>query len=196
VEVATRSKEKPQAFNGNLVTHMLLEGALTAVTLQNAGWRLWISWSEGAAKKLLQASASTGTGCFSRGEVRARQIVPVSTHGTVSDTTACAARFEHFAESDGTWRFRLLSGEGKAQLTSRSYQDARSARSGMKSLINSIVQEDRCERRKGDDGRYFAEVRAGNNRVLWTSTPYKDAETLERDLAGIVRSAREAARAS
>lgn len=97
--------------------------------------------------------------------------------------------FEVFEDRDGTSRFKLVGPDGKPILTSHSYADERSARRGVMTLRKNAMLDERYERKVDVRGDPFFELKAGNNHVLWTSEPYRDAASLEREIACLVQAA-------
>ncbi|MGE3465194.1 MAG: DUF1508 domain-containing protein, partial [Pseudomonadales bacterium] len=179
---------------GSLLKQALFEGAMTAVVMQNTALKVWVTLTQSGVRRLTGSATPLQNRGVRSPETLVSRAAPTQNRSEPQDT-AGRARFELFTDTDGSRRFRLLSASGEAILTSRGYADAKGARGGMQSLSRSMVLEDRYQRRSDDSNGFCFEIRAGNNRVLWTSATYDTEAELEADLERLVRTAREAARA-
>jgi hypothetical protein len=63
----------------------------------------------------------------------------------------------------------------------------------MLSFMKNAVQDDRYTRRTDSLDAHVFELKAGNNRVIWTSAPFDTEEEMEADLARLISTVREAA---
>jgi hypothetical protein len=186
VKAMTNLPAYAPASRPNLTRAILVEGVMTAFTVQATAWRVWQSWTDMAVQRLA-ATANTSGGCLRKPMAVAGKSEPAWNGRNTGGA------FELFEEGDGTHRFRLVAAGGEVILTSRCYRDAKSARSGMRSLMKNAVLDDRYERMTDKLGTGYFVIRAGNNRVLWSSASFESIEVLEENLRQVVRTARLAA---
>jgi uncharacterized protein YegP (UPF0339 family) len=166
------------------MAQILIDGALTIAAMQATAWVVWQS----SMRQWAGIATALGGRCLgNRTRAVAKAATPI--------TPPSSGTFEVFANGDGTHRFRMVAGGGQEILTSRDYRDANSARNGLKTFLNNAVLDERYERRTDSAGAGFFELRAGNNRVLWTSAPFETAEALESALQRLITTARQAAAA-
>lgn len=171
---------------GTSLARFFLDGAMTAAAMHVNAWRVWHSWSELTVRQLTGTARTESGSCLRRRDPNHVEAT------SATRTTAQGGRFEILDDGNGVARFRLVTADGEAILTSREYPDAKSARSGMQSFVKNAVRPERYRRQTDTTGDSFFEVRAGNNRVLWSSAPYDNAKALEADLERLLSTARAA----
>lgn len=195
-----------------------MEGAFRALNLQLAAfWRYTsgaLAFARGAAlgqpqeglrdaaEELLGATLDLGAGYAELVGAQGRATLEILSpppraeappaRGRSPGKARSCASFEVFEDGDGHSRFKLVGADGRAMLTSHGFSDERSARRGVITLQKNAVLDERYERKLDDDGARYFELKAGNNRVLWTSASYPDEEALEGEIQRFVATALDA----
>ncbi|MEO6809457.1 MAG: YegP family protein [Isosphaeraceae bacterium] len=90
-----------------------------------------------------------------------------------------AGWFELSNSSDGQFRFVLKSEDDAILITSELYKAKNSAENGIASVQTNSPMDDRYERKKSSNGKYFFNLKAANHQVIGTSTMH--ATIQERD---------------
>lgn len=68
--------------------------------------------------------------------------------------------------------FTLCAKNGKVILTSEEYESKGSVYKGIESVRTNSVKDDMYQKFVGDDGKYYFNLRAGNNKVIGVSEAY------------------------
>jgi uncharacterized protein YegP (UPF0339 family) len=184
----SRTSDSTATDRQSLAQVIARETALTAAAASRAAWRTWQSMTIAGIRQL------TTCGRVKRGATASTTPVSATPIAPAPASSVKAGSLELFSDADDSHRFRLTTGDGETIVTSRSYQDARSARSGMLSFMKNAVLEDRYTRRTDALDAHVFDLKAGNNRVIWTSPPFESEHEMEADLARLIRTVREASK--
>jgi len=95
-------------------------------------------------------------------------------------------KFEIFQGKDGQYYFHLLAGNGENVLRSEGYTTRSGAKSGVNTVRNNGILEQRYLQREASDGSFYFVLIAGNGHIIGTSEMYVSASNASRG-AGTVR---------
>jgi uncharacterized protein len=80
--------------------------------------------------------------------------------------------FELSKASDGQFRFALKGGDAQTLLASELYRSKDSAQGGIISVQTNCGSDARYDRKIASNGKFFFNLKAGNNQVIGTSPMY------------------------
>jgi uncharacterized protein len=86
-----------------------------------------------------------------------------------------AGWYEVKQNDKGQSSFVLKAGNGEVILRSEQYESTRSSDNGIASVRQNCGSDGRYEKKDASDGRFFFNLKAGNNQVVGTSQMYKSA---------------------
>lgn len=96
-----------------------------------------------------------------------------------------AGWFELSKSKDGQFRFVLKAANAEIILTSELYKSRSSAEKGIASVQNNCSEDDRFERKKSVNGKYFFNLKAANHQIIGTSQMYTTAQSRESGLNSV-----------
>ncbi|MDX1941535.1 MAG: YegP family protein [Saprospiraceae bacterium] len=88
-------------------------------------------------------------------------------------------KIEIYQDKAGKFRFRLKSSNGQIILTSEAYESKAGCKNGAQSVITNAANDDRYERKESSNGKFYFNLRAGNNQVIGTSTMFESEAGME-----------------
>lgn len=85
-----------------------------------------------------------------------------------------AGKFVISKRINGELQFNLKAGNGQVILTSEGYKDRRGCINGIESVKKNAPDDARFERKTASNGKFFFNLKAGNNLVIGSSQMYVD----------------------
>lgn len=90
--------------------------------------------------------------------------------------------FELIGSDKGLFHFVLKAGNGEVVLRSESYGSKSAAENGIASVQKNCGIDQRYDRKKASDGRFYFNLRAANHAVIGTSQLYKTESARDRGI--------------
>lgn len=103
-----------------------------------------------------------------------------------------AGKFEVFEDKAGEFRFRLKAGNGETVGASEGYKAKASALNGTESVKKNASMEERYSVFKGKNGKWYFNLKAGNNEVILSSQGYSNKQAAEEGTGAVARAAADA----
>jgi uncharacterized protein len=119
-----------------------------------------------------------------------------STPDDEQNLTETGARFETFKGIDGKYYFHMLAANGELVLRSQAYTTLASAKKGIDSVLSNGVDATNYDVLEAQDGQYYFNVVAANNKIVGTSELYVSKSNAERAVDTLVNLVSLANRAS
>ncbi len=102
-------------------------------------------------------------------------------------------KFELYEDGSGEYRFRLKAANGKIILMSEGYVNKAGAENGIDSVKTNAPIDARYECKVSTNGKYFFNLRAGNNQVIGTSEMYETTASRDNGIESVKTNAPTAA---
>jgi hypothetical protein len=99
-------------------------------------------------------------------------------------------KFEMYKDKAGKYRFRLKAGNGQIVLASESYESKSGCKNGIQSVIKNAPMDARYEKKESSNGKYYFNLRAGNNQVIGTSEMYESESGRDNGIESVKNSAK------
>src|SRR5262245_43871746 len=96
-----------------------------------------------------------------------------------------AGWFELNKSKDGQFRFVLKAGNSEIILTSELYTAKSSAQNGIASVQKNCTSDDRYEKKESSNGKFYFNLKAGNQQVIGTSQMYTSAGGRDAGIASV-----------
>ena len=90
---------------------------------------------------------------------------------------------------NGEYQFNLKAENGQVILTSEGYSSKAGCINGIESVKNNAADDKNFERKTAINGKFFFNLRAGNNQVIGTSEMYNEASGRENGIESVKRNA-------
>ena len=100
-----------------------------------------------------------------------------------------AGKFELKKGKTGKFSFNLKSGNGQVVFTSQTYDDKRSAKAGINSVMKNADKDARYERKKSTKGQPYFVIKATNGQVIGKSQMYANAVSMEKGVKSVMKNA-------
>ncbi len=94
-------------------------------------------------------------------------------------------KFEIYKDKAGKYRFRLKAGNGQNILASEAYESKAGAKNGVKSVMNNASNDARYVKKESTNGKFYFNLRAGNNQVIGTSEMYDSASGRDNGIEAV-----------
>lgn len=94
-------------------------------------------------------------------------------------------KFEIYKDKAGKYRFRLKAGNGQNILASEAYESKAGAKNGVKSVMNNASNDARYVKKESANGKFYFNLRAGNNQVIGTSEMYDSASGRDNGIEAV-----------
>ena len=88
--------------------------------------------------------------------------------------------FQLFTGEDGDTYFQLLAGNGEKVLKSEGYTSVSGAKKGIQSVVDNGKKPERFKVLEAQNGEFYFNLVAGNNKVIGTSETYTEKASAER----------------
>ena len=95
-----------------------------------------------------------------------------------------------YKDKAGKYRFRLKAGNGQIVLASESYESKSGCKNGIQSVIKNAPMDARYEKKESSNGKYYFNLRAGNNQVIGTSEMYESESGRDNGIESVKNSAK------
>ncbi len=104
-----------------------------------------------------------------------------------------AGKFELKKGKTGKFSFNLKSGNGQVVFTSQTYDDKRSAKAGINSVMKNAGKDARYERKTSTKKQPYFVIKATNGQVIGKSQMYANAVSMEKGIKSVMKNAPTAA---
>jgi len=94
-----------------------------------------------------------------------------------------AGWFELSKSGDGQHRFALKAGNAETILVSELYKTKDAAKKGIASVQKNCALDARYEKKEAANGKFFFNLKAGNNQIIGTSQMYATAQSRDAGIA-------------
>ncbi len=94
-----------------------------------------------------------------------------------------AGWFELSKSGDGQCRFVLKAGNAETILVSELYKTKDAAKKGIASVQKNSALDARYEKKETASGKFFFNLKAGNNQIIGTSQMYATAQSRDAGIA-------------
>lgn len=96
-----------------------------------------------------------------------------------------AGHFELSKNGSGSFSFVLRAGNGETILRSEQYSSKDAAQNGIASVRTNSAADDRYERKESANGKWFFNLRSGNQQVIGSSQMYESARARDAGIASV-----------
>ncbi len=94
-------------------------------------------------------------------------------------------KFEIYRDKGGKYRFRLKAGNGQNILASEAYESKAGAKNGVSSVMKNAPLDARYVKKESANGKFYFNLRAGNNQVIGTSEMYETAKSRDNGIEAV-----------
>jgi len=99
-------------------------------------------------------------------------------------------KFEMYKDKAGKYRFRLKAGNGQIVLASEAYESKSGCKNGIESVIKNAPMYQRYNKKESSNGKFYFNLRAGNNQVIGTSEMYESESGRDNGIESVKNSAK------
>lgn len=99
-------------------------------------------------------------------------------------------KFEMYKDKAGKYRFRLKAGNGQIVLASEAYESKSGCKNGIESVIKNAPMDQRYDKKESSNGKFYFNLRAGNNQVIGTSEMYESESGRDNGIESVKNSAK------
>lgn len=94
-------------------------------------------------------------------------------------------KFEIYKDKGGKFRFRLKAGNGQIVLASEAYESKAGCKNGVKAVMKNAPLDARYVKKESTNGKFYFNLRAGNNQVIGTSEMYESASSRDNGIESV-----------
>ena len=93
---------------------------------------------------------------------------------------------------NGEFQFNLKAGNGQTILASEGYTTKAACENGIESVRKNAQDDGRFERKESSNGKYYFNLKAGNNQIIGNSEMYESVAACENGIESVKKNAPDA----